>query len=80
MSSIFLGDYLKSEGQAAQTDLDLLADGGFVVEGADGDGQATAAPGEHDTTTVARGTGAASGENAVTVRRRGPGTSVAPNA
>ena len=80
VSSIFLGDYLTSEGQAAQTDLDLLADGGFVVEGADGDGQATAAPGEHDTTTVARGTGAASGENAVTVRRRGPGTSVAPNA
>ncbi|WP_025274304.1 biotin synthase BioB [Haloglycomyces albus] len=31
-NSIFLGDYLTSEGQAAQADLDLLADAGMVPE------------------------------------------------
>jgi biotin synthase len=34
-NSIFLGDYLTSEGQAGQTDLDMIKDAGFVVEGAD---------------------------------------------
>ncbi|GAA3605069.1 hypothetical protein GCM10022199_06160 [Marihabitans asiaticum] len=34
-NSIFLGDYLTSEGQAAQDDLALLADGGFTILGAD---------------------------------------------
>ncbi|KZM35239.1 biotin synthase [Oerskovia enterophila] len=80
VSSIFLGDYLTSEGQAAQADLDLLADGRFVVEGADGDGRATAVPDEHDTAIVVSGAGAPSSETGVTVRRRGPGTSVAANA
>ncbi|KRC35903.1 biotin synthase BioB [Oerskovia sp. Root22] len=80
VSSIFLGDYLTSEGQSAQADLDLLADGGFVVEGADGDRRATAVPDEHDTAIVVSGAGAPSSETGVTVRRRGPGTSVAPNA
>lgn len=32
-NSIFLGDYLTAEGQAAQDDLDLLADNGFVILG-----------------------------------------------
>jgi biotin synthase len=31
--SIFLGDYLTSEGQAGSTDLQMIADAGFVVEG-----------------------------------------------
>ncbi|CAM4193181.1 biotin synthase BioB [Janibacter anophelis] len=35
-NSIFLGDYLTAEGQAAQDDLALLADNGFVVLGAEG--------------------------------------------
>ncbi|WP_328540006.1 biotin synthase BioB [Streptomyces sp. NBC_00344] len=35
VNSIFLGDYLTSEGQAGQADLDMIADAGFVVEGAD---------------------------------------------
>ena len=35
VNSIFLGDYLTSEGQAGQADLDLIADAGFEVEGAD---------------------------------------------
>lgn len=34
-NSIFLGDYLTSEGQAGQADLDMIADAGFEVEGAD---------------------------------------------
>ena len=34
-NSIFLGDYLTSEGQAAETDLELIRDNGFVVLGSD---------------------------------------------
>ncbi|PQM21229.1 biotin synthase BioB [Streptomyces xinghaiensis] len=34
-NSIFLGDYLTSEGQAGQADLDMIADAGFEVEGSD---------------------------------------------
>ncbi len=69
MSSIFLGDYLTSEGQAVQADLDLLADGGFVVEERDRrEGSREAAVGRP------------TGEIGVTVRRRGPGTAAAPNA
>ncbi|MEU4998058.1 biotin synthase BioB [Streptomyces sp. NPDC021622] len=33
-NSIFLGDYLTSEGQAGKTDLEMIADAGFEVEGA----------------------------------------------
>jgi len=33
-NSIFLGDYLTSEGQAGQADLEMIADAGFEVEGA----------------------------------------------
>lgn len=32
-NSIFLGDYLTSEGQEGQADLDMIADAGFEVEG-----------------------------------------------
>ena len=32
-NSIFLGDYLSSEGQAGSEDLQMIADSGFVVEG-----------------------------------------------
>ncbi|MEE1827861.1 biotin synthase BioB [Streptomyces sp. BE20] len=32
-NSIFLGDYLTSEGQAGQADLDMIRDSGFEVEG-----------------------------------------------
>ncbi|MEU7424651.1 biotin synthase BioB [Streptomyces sp. NPDC040750] len=34
-NSIFLGDYLTSEGQAGKADLEMIADAGFEVEGAD---------------------------------------------
>ncbi|ONK09974.1 biotin synthase BioB [Streptomyces sp. MP131-18] len=35
VNSIFLGDYLTSEGQAGQADLEMIADAGFEVEGAE---------------------------------------------
>jgi biotin synthase len=35
VNSIFLGDYLTSEGQPGKQDLDMIRDAGFVVEGAD---------------------------------------------
>lgn len=35
VNSIFLGDYLTSEGQAGKDDLAMISDAGFVVEGAD---------------------------------------------
>ncbi|MEV4441359.1 biotin synthase BioB, partial [Streptomyces sp. NPDC049577] len=50
-NSIFLGDYLTSEGQAGQADLDMIADAGFEVEGAD----TTTLPGHR------RGAGAGAG-------------------
>jgi biotin synthase len=34
VNSMFLGDYLTSEGQAGQKDLEMIADAGFTVEGA----------------------------------------------
>ncbi|MFV2121144.1 biotin synthase BioB, partial [Streptomyces sp. Act-28] len=34
-NSVFLGDYLTSEGQAGKADLEMIADAGFEVEGAD---------------------------------------------
>jgi biotin synthase len=34
-NSIFLGDYLTTEGQAGRADLEMIADAGFEVEGAD---------------------------------------------
>lgn len=34
-NSIFLGDYLTSEGQAGKADLDMITDAGFEVEGTD---------------------------------------------
>ena len=40
-NSLFLGDYLTSEGQATRDDLTMIADAGFVVIGADRPGAAT---------------------------------------
>ncbi|WP_328723022.1 biotin synthase BioB [Streptomyces sp. NBC_00247] len=55
VNSIFLGDYLTSEGQAGQADLDMIADAGFEVEGAD----TTTLPGHR----AAAGAGAGCGEH-----------------
>jgi biotin synthase len=68
-NSIFLGDYLTSEGQAGQSDLDMIADAGFEVEGAD----TTTLP-EHRERPGHRA------EELVAVRRRGAGTALPPNA
>jgi len=66
-NSLFLGDYLTSEGQAAQADLDMIADAGFEVLSSAELGSATGAAG-----------GAV--QPAVPIRRRGAGTELAPNA
>jgi biotin synthase len=44
VNSIFLGDYLTSEGQPGSRDLEMIADAGFTVQGAEG----PAAPGHRE--------------------------------
>ena len=65
VNSIFLGDYLTSEGQPGAADLAMIADAGFTVEGAED------APGEL-AATLAR-------PDLVHVRRRGAGTALPAN-
>jgi biotin synthase len=95
-NSIFLGDYLTSEGQAGRADLEMIADAGFEVEGAD-----TVTLPEHRTEGAGCGShgeggcapcgdsGSGSAEpvpvgaartDLVSVRRRGAGTDLPPNA
>ena len=88
-NSLFLGDYLTSEGQEAQADLDMIADNGFVVLGAGPD--SSAAPAEPAESAGSAGSadfgkvqanndgGAAASAGQVTIRRRGAGTELAPN-
>ncbi|MFE2020112.1 biotin synthase BioB [Streptomyces sp. NPDC059499] len=96
VNSIFLGDYLTSEGQSGQTDLDMIADAGFEVEGAgtttlpEHRAQAGGGCGSHDGGCAPCGDAPeAAAEDAevpaartdlVAVRRRGAGTDLAPNA
>lgn len=47
-NSIFLGDYLTSEGQDARTDLAMIADAGFVVLGQEGQDSAQIAQALHE--------------------------------
>jgi biotin synthase len=61
-NSIFLGDYLTSEGQQGQQDLKMIAEAGFTVEGAQGTESADGGPAR------------------VTLRHRGAGTRLPPNA
>jgi biotin synthase len=65
-NSMFLGDYLTSEGQAGQADLDMIADAGFTVEGA-----------AEQTLPAHR---ASHGPGQVRTRRRGAGTDIPANA
>ena len=58
-NSLFLGDYLTSEGQEAEADLEMIADAGFQVLGAEP---------------------RTDGHSGVSLRRRGAGTHIAPNA
>lgn len=50
-NSIFLGDYLTSEGQAGMADLELIADAGFVVEGHE---ESTLPSARHELVTLRR--------------------------
>ncbi len=50
-NSIFLGDYLTSEGQPGEDDLRMIADAGFVVEGA---AEQTLPQARHDLVTIRR--------------------------
>ncbi|SED83378.1 biotin synthase [Streptomyces sp. 2224.1] len=102
VNSIFLGDYLTSEGQAGKDDLAMIEDAGFEVEGSDtttlpehrrpcGGHADTEAPAE-DTgvPTAAEDAGAPAAtvpapsdearRDLVSVRRRGAGTDLPPNA
>ncbi|MFI6693777.1 biotin synthase BioB [Streptomyces sp. NPDC050433] len=92
-NSIFLGDYLTTEGQEGKADLDMIADAGFEVEGAGtttlpehrGGGGCESACGSPDSATPAGATPAgaepaSARTDLVTVRRRGAGTDLAPNA
>ncbi|HEY4020080.1 MAG TPA: biotin synthase BioB, partial [Pseudonocardiaceae bacterium] len=51
VNSIFLGDYLTSEGQPGAEDLKMIADAGFVVESAE---EQTLPEARHDLVTVRR--------------------------
>nr|WP_256939615.1 biotin synthase BioB [Arthrobacter sp. BF1] len=77
-NSLFLGDYLTSEGQAGDDDLAMIADNGFVVLGSElsrQPGSARQDPAHQDRDDVGP-----SVFSPVTIRRRGAGTAVAPNA
>lgn len=63
-NSIFLGDYLTSEGQEAKADIEMIRDNGFVILGAEDALDPVAEATEHDPA----------------IRRRGAGTEVAANA
>ena len=83
-NSIFLGDYLTSEGQAAQADLEMIADAGFEVERRD---QRTLPPHRGGAAGVPPCTEPAppvvsrtARPGLVRIRRRGAGTDQAPNA
>ncbi|MEV4893219.1 biotin synthase BioB [Nonomuraea sp. NPDC055795] len=69
VNSIFLGDYLTSEGQAGEADLEMIKDAGFVVE----------EPGS-DTLPEHRRAPESARTDLVALRRRGAGTDLAPNA
>ncbi|SFD29259.1 biotin synthase BioB [Streptomyces aidingensis] len=83
-NSVFLGDYLTSEGQAGKADLEMIADAGFEVEEA---GRTTlpahrtgAEPPGREEERAPRPAGEAPRTDLVAVRRRGAGTDLAPNA
>ena len=77
-NSIFLGDYLTSEGQAAEADLEMIRDNGFVVLGSDDDTSGLELVGVGVGVPVGAEVGLASHDPAK--RRRGAGTDASPNA
>jgi biotin synthase len=90
VNSIFLGDYLTSEGQPGAADLAMIADAGFTVEGADTDALLAAAGITAGTAAADGGAAAAADDQGgapasggrpdlVHVRRRGAGTGIPAN-
>ncbi|MEU8683208.1 biotin synthase BioB [Streptomyces sp. NPDC048611] len=91
VNSIFLGDYLTSEGQAGKDDLAMITDAGFEVEGTDtttlpehrrqgcGDGPCGAEDAGEPAATVPAPSDDTR-RDLVSVRRRGAGTDLPPNA
>ncbi|AEW92731.1 MULTISPECIES: biotin synthase BioB [Streptomycetaceae] len=95
VNSVFLGDYLTSEGQAGKADLEMIADAGFEVEGAGtatlpehrrgaaggcGHAEGSCAPRPDTAQEDASAVPAAARTDLVAVRRRGAGTDLPPNA
>ncbi|MYT27448.1 MULTISPECIES: biotin synthase BioB [unclassified Streptomyces] len=88
VNSIFLGDYLTSEGQAGKDDLAMIADAGFEVEGTDtatlpAHRRAAADPVdavEAGATAAVPAPAEEARPDLVAVRRRGAGTDLPPNA
>lgn len=90
-NSIFLGDYLTSEGQTGKDDLSMIADMGFHVEVAEGEGDICFGEGPHDSAKAAvdakikvleesEHTAPARIDQAgVHIRQRGLGTELVPN-
>lgn len=62
-NSLFLGDYLTSEGQAAEADLALIRDNGFVVLGTE-EAELVGAGSSHDPVKRRRGAGTDAAPNA----------------
>ncbi|MFF4699402.1 biotin synthase BioB [Streptomyces chattanoogensis] len=88
VNSIFLGDYLTSEGQAGKEDLAMIADAGFEVEGTDTttlpehrtDAAVQPAPEPAADAAVPAPPSEETRRDLVSVRRRGAGTELPPNA
>lgn len=79
-NSIFLGDYLTSEGAAGEEDLRMIADAGLVVEGAGDLAPLLGAPGsDHLLAIEGTGTGPTAPVATPSVRWRGVGTGVPGN-
>jgi biotin synthase len=80
VNSIFLGDYLTSEGQPGSADLAMIADAGFTVAGADAAPRVPAEPAGPAAAPPAVALAPdAPRPDLVQIRRRGPGTSLPAN-
>jgi biotin synthase len=79
VNSIFLGDYLTSEGQPGAADLAMIADAGFTVEGAQDAPAAGGQPAAGTATAATAGPAGREHQELVQVRRRGAGTGLPAN-
>lgn len=78
-NSIFLGDYLTSEGQAGAADLEMIADWGFEVVGRGPEEAGTACAGDNKLVAQALADAVRDGAG-IALRRRGAGTPLPANA